>query len=82
MREKTFKFTGFPSGDHEVFCFDVDKNDFKLLTGRKPNKFDKAVFNKGMYMIYPNDLLEGLTEADKKYKFEISIMVTEEGGAS
>ncbi|MEK4427654.1 hypothetical protein MHB54_00190 [Paenibacillus sp. FSL M7-0802] len=82
MREKTIEFTGYPSGDHEAFCFDVDKDDFRLITGRKPNKFDRAVFSKGMYMIYPSDLLEGLTEADKKYKFEISIKIIEEGGAS
>ncbi|MET3209634.1 UNVERIFIED_CONTAM: hypothetical protein ABIC26_002581 [Paenibacillus sp. PvR008] len=78
MKEKQFIFNGYPSGDHEAFCFDVDKIVFKQITGRRPNKFNKAVFNKGLYMVYPNDLLDGLTESGKRYKFEISIKVIEE----
>lgn len=75
MKEKTYQFNGISSGDHESFCFDVTKEDFKNITGRVPSKFEKSVFNKGLYQIYPNDLLDGLVEPNEKHHFEITIKV-------
>ncbi|MDP9675377.1 hypothetical protein J2W97_001360 [Paenibacillus jamilae] len=80
MKEKySFKFTGYPSGDHEAYCFDVCKSDYRHTTSNEPDKvFDKSCFHKGYYRLYPDDLLLGIAEQHKKYKFEIIIKVKEE----
>ncbi|OPH61864.1 hypothetical protein BC351_01075 [Paenibacillus ferrarius] len=72
---KTFKFKGIKNGDHESFCFDVDKEDFINITGKKPNKYDKSFFNKGKYRIYPNDLLKDIID-DVEHDFEFAIGVS------
>ncbi len=54
------EFEGIISGDHESFCFDVTKEVFEKVTGRSPDKWDKAVFNKGLYRLYPGHILESL----------------------
>jgi len=51
------EFFGYPSGDYEAFCFDVPKEVFIQLTGRKPDRFDKSYFNKKMYRLYLQDLI-------------------------
>ncbi|WP_337033222.1 hypothetical protein [Paenibacillus illinoisensis] len=74
MNEKTFKFTGIPSGDYESFVWDVSKEQFVTITGKEPVAIDEAVFTDGRYMIYPNDLLKGIADEDKTdYEFEITI---------
>ncbi|WP_340032669.1 hypothetical protein NSQ20_12470 [Paenibacillus sp. FSL K6-1122] len=79
MKEKTIKFTGKPSGDHESFVWDVNKEDFIKITGQKPDRFDKAVFTKGRYMVYPNSLLEGIADEKVDYEFEITIKAKKVG---
>ncbi|PYY28177.1 hypothetical protein [Paenibacillus illinoisensis] len=74
MKEKTFKFTGKPSGDHESFVWDVSKEDFAIITGREPKSYEKAVFTNRRFMIYPNHLLVGIAdEEETDYEFEITI---------
>ncbi|PYE51444.1 hypothetical protein HUB98_05495 [Paenibacillus barcinonensis] len=74
MKEKTFTFKGKPSGDYESFVWDVSKEDYAIITGRKPKSHEKARFTKGRFMVYPNDLLEGIADEDETdYEFEITI---------
>lgn len=65
-----YEFDGIPSGDHEGFCWDVSKEDFKKIKGRDPISCDKSYFNKGLYRIYPNDFY-GLDEPKCKIKISI-----------
>ena len=55
---KTFEFIGIPSGDYESFCWDVDKETFKKITGKEPKKYYKSYFNEGLYRIYPNKFMD------------------------
>lgn len=57
IMKKEMEFEGFASGDHESFCWDVGRDTFTRITGRKPEKYDKSLFNKGLYRVYPNDVL-------------------------
>lgn len=51
----TYEFKGIPSGDCSAFCWDVSKEEYVKITGKKPGKYDKSNENKGLYKIYPND---------------------------
>lgn len=72
---KKYKFKGLPSGDYESFCFDVTKEEFEKITGKKPSKWDSSKFNKGLYRLYPNDLFDG--ELDDEKEIEVEIIVKE-----
>jgi hypothetical protein len=50
------EFIGIISGDHEAFCWDVDKTTWKQIKGEAPSKYDRSCFNKGLYRLYPNDI--------------------------
>lgn len=82
-----FKFEGYPSGDYESFCWDVDKDTYiKIKTQRYKDldwtnddiqkeikdsiEFDKAVFHKEMFMIYPNDVIDKNEKAKQKITIE------------
>ena len=69
MRE--YKFRGIPSGDYEAFCFDVTKEEYERITGKKPKKWDKSKISNGLYRLYPDDLFEdfnGEVEVEIKIK--------------
>ena len=53
---KKVEFIGTPSGDHECFCFDVNKKTFIQIVGKNPDKYDRSKFNKGKFRIYPQQL--------------------------
>lgn len=52
---KSIEFKGIPSGDYESFCWDVTKEVFMKIKGKKPERYDASYFNKGLYRIYPDD---------------------------
>lgn len=78
---KEYKFKAICSGDYEVFCFAVSKEDYKKIKGKEPHKLDKDIFNRNKYKIYPNDLFgepyddidEYIKSKDKEYEIEIKI---------
>ena len=81
MRE--FEFEGYPSGDYESFCWDVDKDTYiKIKTqnviGSSTNitnmKYDKAIFHEGMFMIYPNDVIDKKDKVKQKILIECDCM--------
>ena len=58
MAEWTVEFVGVESGDHECFCWNVDADTFRRLTGDDPTPDDAARFGpKGLYRLYPDDLM-------------------------
>lgn len=69
---KTYEFVGIPSGDGSSFCWDVDKETFIRITSKKPDRFDKSDYNKGLYKIYPNEF-HGMDHV--KCKLTISVEV-------
>ncbi len=52
----TFEFEGIPSGDHECFCFAVDRETFIRIEEREPERPEENHFNHGMFNLYPNAL--------------------------
>lgn len=60
------------SGDHESFCFDVTKEEYKRIRGKNPTKYEKSMFNKGLYRIYPGHLFMDI-EANKDVEIFINI---------
>jgi len=69
---KTFKFSGIPSGDQECFCFamtlaDAMRNGFHDLTHNH--------FFPDLVSVYPDHLLAEL-DAGQMYEFEITIKAT------
>ncbi|MFB5759037.1 hypothetical protein [Paenibacillus medicaginis] len=72
MLEKTFKFSGYNSGDYESFCFAVSRDEFIRLTGHKPDSYCKNPFHKRRFNFYPNDLVEHL-DGKLEYEFEITV---------
>ena len=89
MRE--FEFEGYPSGDYESFCWDVDKDTYiKIKTQRYKDlewtddeikqkiknsmKYDKAIFHEGMFMIYPNDVIDKKDKVKQKILIECDCM--------
>lgn len=70
-------FEGIPSGDHECFCWDVDRETFIRLMGHEPEEeerftFDRSHFNKGLYKVYPSDVMR-LPHTDQKLVFTIKV---------
>lgn len=64
-------FEGLASGDHDGFCFDIDKEQYLLLTGRLPEEQIKSFFNDGLYRFYMQELLD--YQDNKKFRFSIKI---------
>lgn len=48
----SFEITGVSSGDYECHCFDVDKEEFKRLTGEEPEDFDESFFYNNLFRYY------------------------------
>jgi hypothetical protein len=69
-------FVGILSGDHESFCWDVDRETFILIKDEEPTDYDKSCFNKGLYRIYPDDIF-GYQDKNRK---EFNIEMLDEGG--
>ncbi len=70
--DKTFKFSGIPSGDQECFCFAVP------LADAKRNGFYNLARNHfflDLVSVYPDRLLTEL-DAGQMYDFEITIKAT------
>lgn len=72
------EFEGYPSGDGECFCWDVDEATFRRLTGNEPCESDAAVFTRGAYMLYPRDVF-GRSSCRAKMRFRIEF---EEAGST
>ena len=62
-------FQGIPSGDHECFCFAVDKETFIKFNKREPDKYDICPFHIDKYKLYPNKLFSG-------YSKSIEVLIT------
>jgi len=76
---KTIEFTGVLSGDGEAIWWEVDKDTFTRIAGWLPMEFDRAYFNNGQYMLYPDDLFDTeMLLQKKKVKVKIEIMEVEE----
>lgn len=67
---KEFKFRAFPSGDHEAFCFDVDRETFIKIKGNAPEVRDASCYRKGKFRIYPGDIFDSKNELKIKIKVE------------
>ena len=52
------KFDAIKSGDYSSFCFDVDKETFIKIKGKKPEEFDKSFFFENKYRVYMEDLFK------------------------
>ncbi len=69
----TVTFEGQSSGDYECFCWDVTPEEFVRITGRQPDKYEKA-FAKDHFRLYPNDLLDATgVKSDRKYRITVSV---------
>ena len=75
---RIYEFTGVVSGDGEAFCWEVDKKTFARIMGWLPTKWDRAYFNNGQYMLYPDDFFDKKTLLQKK-KVKVKIEVAEAG---
>lgn len=60
-KSNSVEFIGTPSGEGEWFCWEVDEENFKKVTGRKISKFDYCL-NK--LVVFPTDIFEDGTEYD------------------
>jgi hypothetical protein len=72
------EFEGVPSGDYESFVWNVDEETYEKIKGKRPNKYDYALFPSQYetpeYMIYPDDIfryLIGDYEKDTKIIFVV-----------
>ena len=68
---KTIEFKGITSGDHECFCFDVDKETFERIMDEVPGRFDRSGLNDGTYRLYPCDIFGNEDGAMLKVKVEV-----------
>lgn len=76
-KSKTVKFIGTPTGDGESFCWEVDPENFKKVTGNEPDEFDyiggkyvkgEHKFIGGKLMLYPGIIFsEHYVEDDVTY---------------
>ena len=84
MSKKTFaEFNAIPSYKFDSFVFAVDKETFKQIRGKEPDKYDKNDLVDDRYNISPDDLFtygmneeelkEYLETRDKEYKIKIEI---------
>lgn len=68
------EFVAIPSGDHEAFCWDVDRETFIKIKGNEPEEdFDNSYFNKGLFRIYPDDFY-GFDKPKCKIKLLIEVL--------
>lgn len=65
------EFIGIPSGDHEVFCYDVSEEEFIRITGNIPDTFSKSFFNPGTYRLYPHEVLDIRPHGNKPFNIKI-----------
>lgn len=66
-----YNFKAIPSGDHESFCFDVDRETYVQIVGDEPDEmYDKSVFNEDMYRIYPDQFFRGDDTIEIQLKVE------------
>ena len=67
--KKTVEFVGVAGGDGDCFCWEVTKKEVKasgLLSALETR-------HKGMYLIYPDDLMYYDTLYTKKHHWKITI---------
>lgn len=72
-KDISIEFDAMPSGDHQSFCWDVSKEDFKKIKGVKPKKENRSYYNKGLYRIYPDDFF-GIDPVKCKMKIDIKVL--------
>jgi len=70
---KTFKFSGILSGDHECFCFAVPQEDFEAIAG-ECDEFDLSPFHRGLLKLYPHHMLD--LAPGQAYQFKITVDAT------
>lgn len=70
--EKTFKFTGYISGDMECFCFAMPLADAER---NKLQDLDDNRFHPGLVSVYPDRLVKHL-DGKQLYEFEVTIKAT------
>lgn len=76
--KKEYEFNGYLSGDYESFCWDVEKQDYLKYSSEEELEFEKSVFHKGMYQLYPDIFFDDNQFSNsKKYKFKITIETEE-----
>lgn len=74
---KSVEFEAVSSGDHECFCFDVDKDNYeKLVESDFREECPDSCFHESLYKVYMNDILDKL-EIGKHKKLKIKIEVEE-----
>ncbi len=54
--KRLIEFSGIPSGDCECFCWEVDQETYKRITGCKPGRHDRGK-KRGMHRLYPDDII-------------------------
>jgi hypothetical protein len=73
INDKSATVEGRTGGDHECFCFNVTAKEFQRIKGEKPTKYNKAINDKGLYRVYPSDLMRLVGAQDgKKYKITMT----------